>query len=574
MTEDALTPYEALVAFLYQVPFGLLETALDGGVRMANPMAVQLLMPLAAGGALDNLFDALQAVAPALRAQAAALPVDPAQPGLSLRLAALAAPVLALRIVRLDADQLMVSVNDVTQAEAQERERLAAHVHDVQRTDALTALPNRQAVLDVLRRRLAGPADARAPLALLLLNLDRFERINTRLGAEAGDAVIREVALRLDASLRRPERAGPASIAARLGGDEFVVLLDGLRQPDDALRVAQRLLHALAPPCRVAGQAVHVAASVGVIAGEHMGDQPEGVLHDAALAMREAKRRNGGGVALFQPGTRDRALVTARVEHELRHALAAGQLFVVYQPIVPLAPDAALGLEALVRWRHPERGLVPPDQFIGVAESSGLIVPLGAFVLEQACRQFVSWQVQLGAAAPAKLSVNVSRAQLQWPGFERDLHELLQRTGMPPAALQLEVTESLAAQDDGVRQTLQRLKDGGLHVALDDFGTGYSSLSSLHQLPVDVVKFDRSFVHLLGSSAHHRVLVQATLMVARSLGMATVAEGVETEQQADALRRLDCGAAQGYLYARPQPAHELGDWLRARAAAEPALAQG
>ncbi|MBL8359606.1 MAG: bifunctional diguanylate cyclase/phosphodiesterase [Rubrivivax sp.] len=572
MTPDAPSAHQALLSFLYQVPVGLLEVAADGAVTMANPMAAQLLLPLLREPVLDNLYDALHERLPALRAQAQALRPGDADAELALQLESDpeadggARRVLELRLVRLDGARTMVSVSDVTAAQAQEQARLSARVHDAQRTDALTAMPNRQAVLDVLQQRLdghGGPAGATDRLALLLVNLDRFERVNTRLGTEAGDDVLREVAARLSGALRAHDRVGTV---ARVGGDEFVVLLDGLRQPDDAARVAQRLQQTLAPPMLAGGQALHLAASIGVLTGPHLGPTAEGALHAAALAMREAKRLGGARQVEYGADTREQALAAARMEHELQQALASRQLFVVYQPIVPLSPDGVLGLEALVRWQHPERGLVGPDRFIPIAEASGLIVLLGAYVLEEACAQFVAWQQTLGPVAPAKLSVNVSRAQLQASGFDETVRDILVRTGMPPGALQIEVTESLAAQNEGIRATLQRFKAAGLAVALDDFGTGYSSLSSLHQLPVDVVKIDRSFVQLLPSSAHHRVLVQATLMVARSLGLATVAEGVETEEQADELRRLACGGAQGYLYARPLRAGDVPAWLHAHAA--------
>jgi EAL domain-containing protein (putative c-di-GMP-specific phosphodiesterase class I) len=253
------------------------------------------------------------------------------------------------------------------------------------------------------------------------------------------------------------------------------------------------------------------------------------------------------------------------LEAELRRALAEGELFVVYQPIVQLGSGTAVGVEALVRWRHPSRGTVPPLVFIEVAEQTGLIRALGAFVLEAACQQFMCWKQTLGADAPTRLSVNLSRAQLADSGLVAQVDQVLRACGMPPGALQLEVTESLAAQDDQVRAQLQSLKALGLTLALDDFGTGYSSLSSLHQLPVDLVKIDRSFVSQLETSAHHRALVKATVEVAQSLGMGTVAEGIETPGQAAVLQALCCQKGQGYWFARPMPGDELPAWLAERA---------
>jgi len=262
----------------------------------------------------------------------------------------------------------------------------------------------------------------------------------------------------------------------------------------------------------------------------------------------------------------------ARTESELRVALAEGQLFVVYQPIVGLqAPQAdrglnsCVGVEALVRWRHPQRGIVPPLEFIGVAEECGLIGALGDFVLATAVQQQKRWLDELGPAAPGWTAVNLSRAQLQQPDFVASVQALLVASGLPPQCLHLEVTESMAAQDAAVRAVLMQLKALGVTLALDDFGTGYSSLASLHQFPVDIVKIDRSFTSKVDISPHHRVLVQATVMVARSLGMSTVVEGIETDAQAALVQQLGCDKGQGYLFSRPLEAQALSAWLQAAA---------
>jgi EAL domain-containing protein (putative c-di-GMP-specific phosphodiesterase class I) len=253
----------------------------------------------------------------------------------------------------------------------------------------------------------------------------------------------------------------------------------------------------------------------------------------------------------------------------LRVALVESQLFVVYQPVVALQPGAGptfgveFGVEALVRWRHPVRGVVPPLDFIGVAEECGLIGALGDFVLATACRLFVHWQQQLGPQAPRMLAVNLSRAQLSQRGWVSTVQQILQDTGMDPQRLQFEVTESLAAQDESVQARLHELKALRLTLALDDFGTGYSSLASLHLLPVDTVKIDRSFVSKADTSHHHRVLIEATVRVAGSLGMSTVAEGIETEAQAAVVRQLGCEKGQGYLFSRPLPAGDVAGWLGA-----------
>ena len=570
--------HEALIEFLYRAPIGLLQARPDGEITMLNPMSAQLLMPLAPAGDLANLFDVLATVAPMLRslAQRHTTAGSVVCDGLRLPLAAAAAGqpqrTLALSLTRLDDSTLMGCLSDVSHTVREEQLRLANRLRDVERTDALTALPNRAVVLERIARALAGlHHDAAQRFAVLFINVDRFNQVNLAHGAAVGDALLRQMARRLVATLRpgdalgRPQPA--AQTAARLGGDEFVVVVEGLRAADDMHRIAQRLLQTLSQPYGIDGLHLHLAVSVGVASGEPDQTDADTLLRDAGIAMREAKRAGGARHALFDPAMKLRATHRGLIEGELRRALAEGQLFVVYQPIVCLAAGAAVSVEALVRWRHPQRGTVPPLAFIEIAEQTGLIGALGLFVLDTACRQFMQWQQALGALAPQGLSVNLSRAQLCDSTLVAQVRGALQACGMPPQALQLEVTESLAAQDAQVRAQLQALKGLGLTLALDDFGTGYSSLSSLHQLPVDLVKIDRSFVSQLETSAHHRALVKATVDVAQSLGMATVAEGIETPGQARLLQALRCQKGQGYWFGRPMPADALAAWLADRNAA-------
>ena len=416
---------------------------------------------------------------------------------------------------------------------------------------------------------------------MLFINCDRFRQINDALGHAVGDEVLGLVADRLRAALRRRRRDDPAdpaddspargALAARLGGDEFVVLLGDLHSTEDANAVAQRLVATLGHPYTVRGQQLHCTVSIGLVFSGQVEGDADAVLQDASIAMAEAKRAGGSRYLPFEPAMQQRAAQRSGLESDLRQGLAGRQLFVVYQPVVGLQKpgggvDHAAGVEALVRWRHPQRGVVPPADFIGVAEECGLIGELGHFVLATACRQFVDWQATLGNRAPRLLAVNLSRSQLAQPGFVASVEQVLVATGMPPAQLQLEVTESLAAQDAGVRASLVALKALGLTLALDDFGTGYSSLASLHLLPVDTVKIDRSFVSEAVTSAHHRVLIEATVRVARSLRMSTVAEGIETDDQAEVVRELGCEKGQGYLYSKPLLAADLVLWLSAMTA--------
>jgi EAL domain-containing protein (putative c-di-GMP-specific phosphodiesterase class I) len=282
--------------------------------------------------------------------------------------------------------------------------------------------------------------------------------------------------------------------------------------------------------------------------------------------MYEAKRAGRGRYVLFDSTMHERVARTLDIENDLRRALQSDEFFVVYQPIVHLETGHLCGVEALARWRHPQRGLVPPLEFIPIAEETGLISALGARVLSEACDQFMHWRATLGAAAPQTVAVNLSRAQLCQSDLTERVHHELLRSGMQPQWLRLEVTESLAMQDEGALAVLHQLKGLGVSLALDDFGTGYSSLACLHEIPIDVLKIDRSFVSQLAQSNHRRVLIQATVLVARALGIQTVAEGVETAEQARLLDELGCSMGQGYLYGRPMLAGEFEQWQRPRLA--------
>ena len=562
--------YESLMQFLYRAPIGLVQTTLDGEVEMINPTSAQLLMPLSGDGSLDNLFTLLDGVAPQLRGQAQAaqregdvicdaLHVMP--PGINGQVA----QTLSISIVKLGGGRLMTVLDDVSQQVRQAQNQLKRRLRDAALTDALTQLPNRAALSApmanaILRRvRETGPQ-----FAVLFLNCDRFKRVNDLFGSAVGDGLLGVLAARLRGVLRAGE-----STAARVGGDEFVVLLGALASSDEALAISQRVIDVLGRPCHVAGHALTCSVSGGLLLGDGAEGDADAMLRDASIAMVEAKRQGGGRLVIFEPLMRERAMQRSRTEAELRLALAEGQLFVVYQPIIALqatgtgrSGTGCVGVEALVRWQHPRRGLVPPLEFIGIAEECGLIGALGDFVLSTAVRQLQCWRNELGPRAPDWTAVNLSRAQLQQGGFVASVQGLLAASGLPPQCLQLEVTESMAAQDATVQAVLKQLKALGVVLALDDFGTGYSSLSSLHQLQVDVVKIDRSFTSQVDTSLHHRVLVQATVMVAASLGMSTVVEGVETEAQAALVRQLGCDKGQGYLFSRPLDAQALSAWLQ------------
>ena len=574
MTADASGAYDALIQFLYQAPIGLVQTRLDGEITMINPMSAQLLMPLVPDGNLLNLFDALAPVAPQLRRLAELADMDGGVICESLRVELRrtdsqgreTTPTIAIRLVRLDRTTLVASVSDVTQSIRGERQRLALELRDAARIDTLTGLPNRVVAMERIADALATASTVPEYLfAVLYVDCDRFERVNVTLGSQVGDELLRLIGGRLNATVRSddgvsaPDSSEPA--AARIGGDQFVLVVQGMRETSDAHSVAQRVVDALAKPFAVGERLVHITASVGVVLRAQAVGDPEEVLLNANVAVHEAKRAGGARYDLFEPQMKERASLLGTLESDLRRALAEGQLFVVYQPIVGMADGVCVSVEALVRWRHPVRGIVPPAEFIGIAEETGQIAVLGEFVLFESCTRLVAWQREMGALAPRTICVNLSRAQLLGASFTAKVRDTLRASGLAPQCLQLKITESLAAQDSGVIAQLHELKALGITLALDDFGTGYSSLSSLDELPVDVVKIDRSFVCRVESSPHHRVLIEATVMVARSLGMTTVAEGIETAAQFSVLQRLRCDKGQGYLFAKPMTHDVFAEWL-------------
>ncbi len=581
MQSESAGAHEALMQFLYRAPIGLLQTTLDGTIEMINPMSASLLMPLSRNGDLDNLFTALEEVAPHLRQLVVGYEPSNGAVCDSLRIvvpargeSAAAAQILSISLMKLDELRLMGLVSDVTLEVQREESGLARRLDAAARTDTLTKMPTRPVVRDRIQRAIErARVEPNYDFAVLFMNCDRFKQINDSLGHLAGDEVLGLMANRLRAALRRRNRgdrtADNEAMAGRLGGDEFVVLLDNLQAAEEVHAVAQRLLDVLSQPYSVLGQQLHFTASMGVVLRDHVTGDADAALQDSSIAMVEAKRAGGARYVVFEPSMHERAARRGGIESDLRRALLNHELFVVYQPIVALQipegadcpPSHAAGVEALVRWRHPTRGVVPPLEFIGIAEKCGLIGPIGEFVLSAACHQFTVWRRELGRLAPRLLAVNLSRGQLGDSSFVEIVERILRSSGMQPSDLQLEVTESLAAQDESVQARLQQLKALGLSLALDDFGTGYSSLASLHQLPVGTVKIDRSFVSEAVSSAHHHVLIEATVRVARSLGMGTVAEGIETQAQADLVTQLGCEKGQGYLFSRPLSAADLVLWL-------------
>ena len=428
--------------------------------------------------------------------------------------------------------------------------------------DGLTGLANRLVFRDRLELVLARAERSGSFAALLFLDLDRFKAINDTLGHSAGDQLLRDVSGRLKAALRATDTlarfADEEFTVARFGGDEFVVLCEGLAAEGDAVRVAQRIQRALLRPF-VLGRYEHlVTASIGIaLASAEHGDA-ESLLRDADVAMYRAKERGPGLWEVFDERIRNRALERVRIEQALQKALEAGELLLHYQPIVALGDGTLDSVEALVRWQHPERGLIPPEKIIPIAEESALILEVGEWTLRAACEQASGWRRRFGDRAPLPVSVNVSARQLAQAELPAMIRRVLGETGLAAADLAIEITETALIEDSSVpAATLRELKALGLKIVLDDFGMGYSSLSHLQQFPIDVLKVDRSFVAQLGTEADDGAIVRAIAAMAGALGLEVVAEGVETPEQAAQALALGCGWAQGFHFARPGPPAEM-----------------
>ncbi len=424
--------------------------------------------------------------------------------------------------------------------------------------DALTGLPNRTLLLDRLRPALAAADREGRRIALFFLDVDHLKVLNDSLGHHAGDELLRAIGPRLRGVLRAGDTI------ARFGGDEFAILCDDIADEAHALRVADRMVRAFAHPFEVCGEPRFCSTSVGVVVSDPTGSRtPEELLSDADAALYRAKERGRGRHEVFDAGLRARITSRLELEADLRRALESGdQLWVAYQPFYRLPSGELAGVEALMRWRHPERGEISPAEFIPVAEDSGLIVELGELVLRTACREIGALKRD-SAHAGLLLTVNVSARQMALTGMPGAVGAILRDTGFPAEALGLEITEGLLLEDTpATAETLRALQRLGLRLMLDDFGTGYSSLGYLRKHPVDVLKIDRSFVHDLGEDGHgDSTIIEAIVAMAHALGMRVVPEGVETAGQLARLVELGCDYAQGFHLARPLPAAELGELL-------------
>ncbi|HEY2436030.1 MAG TPA: EAL domain-containing protein, partial [Solirubrobacteraceae bacterium] len=439
---------------------------------------------------------------------------------------------------------LVINTRDATDQVALEQQLRHQAFHD-----PLTGLANRALLTDRAEQALARSVRSGAMVAVLIVDLDGFKAVNDSLGHQVGDVVLCEVARRLESLVRSEDTV------ARLGGDEFVILIDDVSGLEETSRLAERVCDVLRPRFSLPGWDYAVTASVGVAVGSASEADVHDLLRDADTAMYVAKTGGKDSVRLFAPSMHERAHERFRLQVDLRDALDRSELVLFYQPIFEVLDGRLKGFEALVRWSHPTRGLIAPERFIPLAEETGLIVPVGRWVLQEAVGQLTAWDGRHQSARSLSMSVNVSTVQLTAPSLISDVREVLHRSDIAPSRLTLEITEgSLANETERVIEVLDELRRLGVQIAIDDFGTGYASLSHLQRLPVDILKVDKSFVTALSEGGKSRELLQAILGVGRALSLAVVAEGIEAQTQMTTLQEMGCEMAQGFLVGKPSPA--------------------
>jgi len=430
--------------------------------------------------------------------------------------------------------------------------------------DSLTGLNNRALFIDHLNlavQRALRYEDYR--YAVLFIDLDRFKQVNDSLGHTCGDLLLTTVANRLQGGLRRVD------VIARLGGDEFAVLIDHVKRPSDPVVVAETVQQQIAAPVELDGHQVFPTASIGIALGDRRYERAEDVMRDADTAMHRAKKAGRARAELFDRSMHAQAVSDLQMSGELKRAVERAEFRNYYQPIVNLRTGELMGFEALVRWEHPERGLVPPAEFIPLAEDTGMIIPVGFFVLEEACNQLRRWQEEFPGCRELTVSVNLSGRQMNHSELVREVAAIIAKTGVDPRCLKLEITESVVMEDAARATTiLKELRSLGVRLGIDDFGTGYSSLSYLRGFPVDVLKIDRSFVSRISMDRDDYELVRTIVNLAHLLKMEVVAEGIETTNQQILLRTLKCEYGQGYLYSKPMSAGDADAFIRERNRAE------
>ncbi|MFL6114336.1 MAG: putative bifunctional diguanylate cyclase/phosphodiesterase, partial [Catenulispora sp.] len=451
-----------------------------------------------------------------------------------------------------DANGAVVSVLAVSH-DLTDRKRIEDALADQAVHDPLTRLANRALLADRTEQALSRIRDHGGQLAVLFLDLDRFKVVNDSLGHAAGDALLIATAARLRSAARRS-----SDLVARFGGDEFVILCEHVHGRKDVAAVARRVYRALSAPFEHDGQPIHISASIGIAMTSDPATTAEALLRDADAAMFRVKARSHGtgNYLFFDTSVRDEAVSRLWLEGELRRAIAEEEFRLFYEPVYDLRDRRLTGMEALIRWQHPGQGLLPPSAFVEVAEDCNLIVPIGRWVLREACRQMSAWNRRRAAGQPPlTMAVNLSPRQLDHGGLVKEIADALGSSGLRPDRLCLEVTETAVHEVPQIAQAvLSRVSDLGVRIALDDFGTGYSSLSHLRRIPVDVLKIDRVFVNGLEDDSGDSAIVAAVVTMAHALDMATIGEGIESTAQYEHLQALGCDQGQGHLFAEPVPA--------------------
>jgi len=460
------------------------------------------------------------------------------------------------RIVPYDRGRLLLVLRDVT-----ERHRAANRIRELAFFDPLTQLPNRQYLLQLLEEARREAATTGERFAVVRINLDEFKRINDSIGHGAGDALLQAVASRLGTFLKLEQDGAVTMPLARLAGDEFAVAIRHLQSDGDVQSAISNITAAFASPFLIRHRDFFVTCTIGIAIFPDHGSFADELLRTAGLALHEAKTLGGNRGVIYSEHMRARSVARLELETDLRRALEANELFLAYQPQIELATGRIASVEALVRWRHPTRGIVPPDEFIPIAEESGLIVPLSDLVMRQALKQIAQWWQD--GCRDLRVAVNVSGAQFEAPGFPDWVFAHLDEAGLPGACLELEITESLLMADEAAAALAVRaVRELGVHVAIDDFGTGYSSLAYLKHFPIEALKIDRSFVADLGRDSNDAAICAAIIAMGRQLGLKIVAEGVETKEQLQFLATHGCTLAQGFYIARPMEAAEMQKVLR------------
>ena len=456
--------------------------------------------------------------------------------------------------------ELKTAVRKLRQ-EITERQRIQQQlVHDALH-DSLTGLPNRTLLLE--RIELSIVRAKRNPdyrYGLLFIDLDRFKIVNDSLGHFTGDQLLIAVSKLLQECIRKND------IVARLGGDEFVILLDGVKQLRDATIICDRIQQQLRSPFKLRGQNIFTSASIGIVYSSSEYDNASDLMRDADIAMYRAKDNGKGCYALFDQIMYDEALKLVELENNLRLALEHGEFAMHYQPIISLDNNNLVGFEALIRWQHPQKGSISPIEFIPLAEDTGLILEIGGWLLKEACQQLQIWREQFAFAPEInslEMSINLASRQLQEPQFIQQLDRILLETGVEGHSLKLEITEGVLIEPEGnIQNTLRQIKDRNIKLSIDDFGTGYSSLSYLRRFPIDNLKIDRSFVEQMNFDAENFEIVRLIITLAKTLGMKTISEGVETPKQLQQLKELGCEFAQGYFFSKPLSPQEVESMLQ------------